>query len=136
MEQRTDQHTIKGSPDRRPLDNLVWPVALALPVGAFWYLLSVINAQGFLPLVLIIVTLALAVGFGVSMERTRGFIMSVVVAAAAMVGVFIADGSLSENPEDGYGYFVLAAVVVTVLVLGFWLIGVVLGSVRRRVAGR
>ncbi len=136
MEQRTDQHFVEGSPDQGRLDNLVRAVALALPVGAFWYLISAIDAQGFLPLVLIIVTLGLAFGFGVSMERTRGFVMSVSVATAAMVGVFLADGSLSENREDGYFYFVLAAVVVTILVLASWLIGVVIGRVRHRVAGR
>lgn len=62
--------------------------------------------------------------------------MSVAVATAAMVGVFLADGSLSENPEDGYFYFMLFAAMVTIFVLAFWLIGVVIGNVWRRVAGR
>lgn len=136
MGHRTEQHTIEGSSDRGPIDNLVWSLAFALPVGAFWYLVSVIDAEGFLPLVLIVVTLGLAVGFGVSMERTRGFVMSVVITTAAMVGAFLADGSLSEDPGEGYFYFVLVAVVMTILVLAFWLIGEVIGSVGRRVAGR
>jgi hypothetical protein len=62
--------------------------------------------------------------------------MSVVVAAAVAISVFLGAGTLSENREDGYSYFVLFATLSTMLVLAFWLVGVVTGWAWRRVAGR
>ncbi len=136
MEQRTDQHITEGSPERGLLGHLLLPVVIALAVGTSWYLLSGADTAGFLTAVLLILTPGLAVTFGVSMSGLRGFTMSVLVAAAVVVGVFLREGDLSENPEDGFGYILLFAMVVTFFMVAFWVVGVVVGSVWRRVARR
>ena len=61
------------------------------------------------------------------MARTRGFITSGAIAAAIILSVFLSEGSLSEAPGDGYSYFLLFAVVLTIVVQACWLIGVVVG---------
>ena len=135
MEQRTDQHITEGSPQRGLLGHLLLPVVIGLAVGTSWYLLSGADA-GFLTAVLLILTLGLAVTFGVSMSGLRGFTMSVLVAAAVVVGVFLQEGDLSENPEDGFGYIVGFAMLVTFFMLAFWVVGVGVRSAWRRVARR
>jgi hypothetical protein len=136
MERSPDQHITEGSPERGSLGHVLLPVVIALVVGTSWYLLADADTAGFLHYVVLILTPGLAVTFGVSMSGLRGFAMSGLVAAAVVVGVFLGAGDLSENPEDGAFFIVLFAVVVTILTLAFWLIGVGVGSLWRRVAGR
>jgi hypothetical protein len=136
MEHRAAAQASENPTGQGFLDTLDWTVALALPVSAFWYLLSTIEAEGLLPLVLIIATLGLAVGLGVSREAVVGFVMSLVVVGGIVVGVFLGAGDLSENPEDGPFFIVLFAVVMTILVLAFWLVGIGVARVRRRVSNR
>ena len=136
MEQRTDQHITEGSPERGLLGHLLLPVVIGLAVGTSWYLLTGTDTAGFLTGVLLILTLGLAVTFGVSMSGLRGFTMSVLVAAAVVVGVFLREGDLSENPEDGFGYILFFAIVLNFLMLAFWAVGVGVESLWRRVVRR
>lgn len=119
-------HVVEDAPERKLLDHLILPIALAAAVGAAW---SVVGALGsdarVLAEAVIVLTLGLAIVVGASMARTRGFATSVAIAAAAVASVFLTEGSLSEDPRDGYVYFLLFAIVMTAVVLVFWFIGMV-----------
>jgi len=133
MERHTDQHMTEGSPERGFLGHGFLPVVLALAAGASWYLLAATDAEGFLPVVLEVLTLGLAVAFGASLSKVRGLVMSAVIAAAVMVGAVLGADDLSRYTYEGEELFVVLAVAaVTILVLAFWLIGVVIGWAWRR----
>jgi hypothetical protein len=129
----SEQHMSKIPSDRRMLNHVVVQASLALVAGVSWFALVASGAEGILPATLFILTLGLALTFGASQSRGRGISMSLLVAAAVVVGVFLAGGDLSENAEDGAFFIVLFAVVMTVLVLAAWLAGVAIGSAWRRV---
>ena len=118
----SDQHISKGSPDRGLLGHVVLPVVVSIVVGTSWYLRAANDYEGsLLPFeVLAILTLGLAVTFGVSMSIVRGFVMSVVLAAAVGVGSGL--GVPSEFVQGDINVFF--AIVETIFVLAFWLIGV------------
>jgi hypothetical protein len=82
------------------------------------------------------VTLGLALAFGAAMSKVRGLLMSVLVAAAVVVGGLLGQGDVSRQFDDGAFFIILGVVAVTIIVLGFWLVGVVIGWTWRRVAGR
>jgi len=130
MESHTDQNTVTDSHHLALLGFALLPVI----VGTAWYLLAA-DGPGWFGYALLVVTLGLAVVFGASMSKVRGFTVSVVVAAAVVVGGLLGQGNLSEDLEDGASYIMLFAAVATIFVLAFWLIGVGIGSVWRHVAG-
>ncbi len=139
MENR-DAHISKGSQDSALLAFALLPVIVAFIVGTAWYLLAANGpgwfGYGVLYALTLGLTLGLAVAFGVSMRKVRGFVMSVVVVAAAVVGSLTGQGDVSRQFDDGAAFIVFYAVTATIFVLAFWLIGVVIGWTWRRVAVR
>jgi len=136
MGSHTDQNVIKGSPELALLGFALLPVIVAFTVGTAWYLLAADGPGWFGYEALYAVTLGLALAFGAAMSKVRGLLMSVLVAAAVVVGGLLGQGDVSRQFDDGAFFIILGVVAVTILVLAFWLIGVVIGNVWRRVAGR
>ena len=130
MGQGTGQNLSKGSPERSSLVFTFLPMALVLAVGASGYVLAATgpDASSGVPLLL---TLGLAVAFGAAMSKVRGLLMSVVLAAAVLVGGLTGQGDVSRQFDDGGSLLVVIAAALTIFVLAFWLLGVVIGSVWR-----
>jgi hypothetical protein len=107
------------------------PVAVALAVGTPSYLLAANDPGRFGYEILYLLTFGLPVAFGASMRKVRGFVMSVVVVAAAVVGSLAGQGDVGPQFDDGGFFIVVIAAALTIFVLAFWLLGVVIGSVWR-----
>lgn len=117
-------------------------IALTLAVGAAWYLVAANSQEGWGRYdLLFILTLGLAIAFGASMGTGRGFVMSTVLIAAAIIGRALGEGDVmgrafggaslggdgTVDPAEVLSFWLVAVLGTTIIVLAFWLIGVVIG---------
>jgi len=129
----------------------VFAIVVTLAVGAAWYLFAANSLEGWSRYdLLFILTLGVAVAFGASMSIVRGFVMSTVLAAATIIGRALGEGDVmgqafggdwlggdgTVDPAEVLSFWLVAVLGTTIFVLAFWLIGVIIGSLWRRVAGR
>lgn len=111
-------------------------VAVTLAVGTAWFLLSLHGPEGWFGVeALAVLSAGSAVVFGASMSTGRGFVMSAVIAPAAIVGRALGERVTADLIEV-LSFWMWFVVPVTIIVLAFWLIGVLIRWVWRRVAGR
>jgi len=107
-------------------------VAVALAVGTAWFLLAIHGPEGWFGVeALAILSAGSAVIFGMSMSTGRGFVMSAVLAPAAIVGRALGERVTADLIEV-LSFWVWFVVPVTIIVLAFWLIGVVIRWTWRR----
>ena len=111
-------------------------VAVTLAVGTAWFLLAVHAPDGWFsvePLALL--TAGSAVIFGASISTRRGFVMSAVLAPAAIGGRALGERVTADLIEV-LSFWMWFVVPVTIIVLAFWLVGAGIGWTWRRVKGR
>jgi hypothetical protein len=124
--------TDTGRRGRAAAHRAVEVVAVALAVGSAWFLLALYGPEGWAATeVLAVLSAGSAVIFGASMSTRRGFVMSAVIAPAAIVGRALGERVTADLIEV-LAFWMWFVVPVTIIVLAFWLIGVVIGWAWRR----
>jgi hypothetical protein len=126
-------------------------ILVTLAVGIAWYLAAANGPDGWLRYdLLFILTLGVAIAFGASMSIVRGFVMSTVLAAAAIVGRGLGEGDVislaigrdwlggdgTVDPVEMMAFWLVEVLGTAIFVLSFWLVGFVIGLAWRRVARR
>jgi hypothetical protein len=111
-------------------------LAVTLAVGTAWFLLAVYGPEGWFGVeALAVLSAGSAVIFGASMSTGRGFVLSAVIAPAAIVGRALGERVTADLTEV-LSFWMWFVAPVSIIVLGFWLIGLVIGWTWRRVARR